>query len=278
MNIAKKTFTLIELPVVGWVKAKAFTLIELLVVIAIIGILASMLLPALKLARDSAKGIACKNNMKQMGLVDHTYAGDSDGWFVPCVTDDVNIWSGGGTWGKDTFMHLLIDGKYLSTSNPDGDWYERVKYTVDVAKCPSQNPADYRSLVGATLCWSYGKSIDLFGTFPKANGRRMSKMSELRHASTTILFAEQLMGTPNYYPFWTTPGGVLINNSAFGWDVRHGKSINFTLVDGHVEGGVYGAAVARTWSSPWLIEAAGAWGKASGFYYKRADLGLSDRW
>lgn len=58
---------------------KGFTLIELLVVIAIIGILASLLLPALKRAKEMGKRSLCLSNVRQLVLMHAQFAGSYDG-------------------------------------------------------------------------------------------------------------------------------------------------------------------------------------------------------
>jgi prepilin-type N-terminal cleavage/methylation domain-containing protein len=91
----------------------AFTLIELLVVIAIIGILASLLLPALAQAQARAKRIKCASNLRQVGLSFRLYANDHDSRFPFRVTP-----SDGGSMdaaNQDVYRHFLTMTNELST-------------------------------------------------------------------------------------------------------------------------------------------------------------------
>lgn len=77
-------------------KKRYFSLIELLVVIAIIAVLAGLLAPALTGARDKAKGMACKNNLKQIHLLLANYETDNSGIYP--YAENITQWGDPTGW------------------------------------------------------------------------------------------------------------------------------------------------------------------------------------
>ena len=131
-------------------KQKAFTLVELLVVIAIIGILIALLLPAVQAAREAARRIQCSNNLKQMGLAMHNYAGSHR-----TFPSGAN-----GNWCYSIFVHLL---PYMEQK----DLYDRIDFTI--ASTNTSEDIRYK-LIPAFVCPSF--SLEPVLDHPSASYKR----------------------------------------------------------------------------------------------------------
>ena len=129
-----------------------FTLIELLVVIAIIAILAGMLLPALKAAREKARTLSCVANLNTIGKVMFLYTDDNKEWY-PCYwntnsSDKMRkgvLCSGNGEYGSLFYPYIPHIVQNISLGGISAN-NERKKYRSKLA-CPSRTNESNESIV-----------------------------------------------------------------------------------------------------------------------------------
>lgn len=230
---------------------KVFTLIELLVVIAIISILAALLLPSLKAARDTAHSLSCLSTMRQIGQANHSFACDNDGRFHG---SGKKIATGGYISWYNLLNAQVFNGQTRCYAYPYVNWNNLKKSYL---LCPSLikwTSSYYRVYVeemiigggysATALCGPYGKMLDK-SLWPSDYSDYDYywlgiQISRYKNPSSSFLLweaegnddkvngfgnlnlASPLPGAP-----WTANGGQL----AF----RHKgqQSINFIFVDGH---------------------------------------------
>ncbi|HAY78688.1 MAG TPA: general secretion pathway protein GspG [Planctomycetaceae bacterium] len=99
---------------------RGFTLVELLVVIAIIGILMSLLIPAIGVARSAARKAKCQNNLRQLGIGLHVRSQQNDGAYCSGAfswnTDGAVTETG---WVADLMAQNTSVGEMLCPANPN---------------------------------------------------------------------------------------------------------------------------------------------------------------
>jgi prepilin-type N-terminal cleavage/methylation domain-containing protein/prepilin-type processing-associated H-X9-DG protein len=213
---------------------RAFTLVELLVVIAIIGILVSMLLPAVQSAREAARRMQCGNNLKQFGLALHNYHAAHN--MLP-ISVEYEAGSGKG-WIISLLPHLEqsalyekftpgFQGNYPANGLMKAECRDAMKTPIPLLHCPSdpsakQNSTEqwqwigievaltsYKGVLGDTRMGG-NKSIhggsepdchltpNCNGLFWRHNYKRPIRLADIRDGSTNTLMVGE--ARPRFFP------------------------------------------------------------------------------
>lgn len=247
---------------------KSFTLIELLVVIAIIGILASMLMPALGRAREASKTAVCKSNMKQLGIALNMYAEGTD-VIVPGGMQFDMIPASFGYPAQDKTAYYSdppLLGQYAGNELGDDNMWNHIQgrqpRSDSVFICPSAtdevtfgNPP-YNTRIGINL------RVAAYVNDP-ARWDDVLKMGAISDPAKLALFVDHkgarfhpgygqvppTYGNPQ--PLASSDGNWSfgVESSNYNWVKRHKGGTNVGFVDGHVslskdlrsdvQGGVY---------------------------------------
>ena len=205
-----------------------FTLIELLVVIAIIAILASMLLPALNKARQTAHKIACVNSLSSLGKAYFMYANDY-GHLVPFKNLKMNWFSGFPATGfLAVYLNMNTSIHIGQRSHLSGQAHQPiVRSTIS---CPGVDSVPLRDPVQGTYSYGYNNMVyAISGSTITTNDDYQFSVASFRDfkvPSKTAVFLES----------WSTIANIWDKTL---WRFPYSNRNNVLFFDGHVDSVLY---------------------------------------
>jgi len=266
-------------------RKKGFTLIELLVVIAIIAMLLSVIVPALRKAKEAAKSMVCRSNLRQMGIGLHSYytenhnralasKGGSDFWFIQIApylgeSDVSAVAAAQGQRPEDLLRATMNLLKCPATKAPITEWdnskTDQQNYCVGTAA----NQYRYHVLrvegSYALNAWVGGwndqfvASSSVTAATAEANLKKSYRdmgctKSTVPAIADSIWVDTYALGADASPKMWLSGYTVLTGYAHDGIGglgrvciVRHKKQINVSFADGHAEQ----IDLEKLWVLPW---------------------------
>ena len=224
----------------------AFTLVEVLVVIAIIGMLVALLLPAVQMARESARRMSCSNKVKQIALACHHHH-DTYGVFPPGRVDaPFTVPQGQIMQGGHSFFPFLLPyleqealaGIYRWDVKAQGPENQPVATTqLKVLQCPSaeqdrwatadSDPVTY-SYGGKGACGDYGgvrdidtRLVELGLVDPAANYKGvltrnyLTRLADITDGASQTLLVTEYAGRPKLWRAGRAVSGIFVSDAAW---------------------------------------------------------------
>ena len=216
----------------------AFTLIELLVVISIVTLLISILLPALKQARQAAMSAKCLNNQRQAMIGFSMYLGDFDEYYPPHYKNFDFIDGKTDAWVPWYGKHFV--GQYLNNSHQCGTAFppDQQIPSNDGLWCPVSQSASPTSSLSIGIGYNQfdGNCIHGYiGTWQKSQGYHIMRHSEMKYASEMFITADAEYYSSYHKKIKSTYRirKMEYHNSEPYVVTRHLDAANIAFADGH---------------------------------------------
>ncbi len=233
-----------------------FTLVELLVVIAIIALLMAILMPALRRVKMQAEEIACRSNLKQVGLIIYLYLDDSDFTMAHCFVYDFPGKPSSASKCNQYYWRYP-DGTYYKYYENDSYWGTAY---IDYVKNPKVFGCPGMRNVAETMAQDLLYSVDpkeiTQAAFALNGWLDREKVNSIRNQSEVILSHDHVEpriengvrdmlfnsgpGTMNLTHYRQGGGrakwyrGIFRHNRRSGDEFRTGGRLNVLWLDNHV--------------------------------------------